>query len=170
MDFNVTREQWIDRFVIRFSQLEMGAEPLDFVALAAGLWPARGHVAPEAAADAEAARRQARVAANSAADFQNTHRDAVDLVDLVDAVDVAESPFEQTMRMPVQRVDAGEYVRDSDEWIARCVARVLQLDPIIKAEEAQRSVTDLAGLERWRLMKPEAAAEQLYTPIKPRPA
>ena len=26
----------------------------------------------------------------------------------------------------------------------------------------------LAELERWRLMKPEAAAEQLYTPIKPR--
>ena len=34
MDFNVTREQWIDRFVIRFSQIEVGAEPLDFVALA----------------------------------------------------------------------------------------------------------------------------------------
>ena len=64
---------------------------------------------------------------------------------------------------------AEEYVRDSDEWIARCVARVLELDPIIKADDARRSVTDLAALERWRLMKPEAAAEQLYTPIKVRP-
>ena len=63
---------------------------------------------------------------------------------------------------------AEEYVRDTDEWIARCVARVLELDPIIKAEEARRSVADLASLERWRLMKPEAAAEQLYTPIKVR--
>ncbi|MEO8835125.1 MAG: hypothetical protein ABI364_00135, partial [Caldimonas sp.] len=63
---------------------------------------------------------------------------------------------------------AGEYVRDTGEWIARCVKRVLELDPIIKADEAQRSVADLAALERWRLMKPEAAAEQLYTPIRPR--
>ena len=168
MDFNVTREQWIDRFVIHFSQLEAGAEPLDFVALATGLWPARGHLAPEAAADAEVARRRARISAGGSPDFQNTYRDAVDLADPADPV---ESPFERTTRIPVERVDAeGEYVRDNDEWIARCVARVLLLDPIIKTEEAQRSVTDLCGLERWRLMKPEAAAEQLYTPIKPRPA
>jgi len=80
-----------------------------------------------------------------------------------------ESPFERTQRIPVERVHAeGGYVRDSAEWIARCVARVLELDPIIKAEEAQRSVEDLAALERWRLMNPEAAADQLYTPIKPR--
>jgi hypothetical protein len=77
--------------------------------------------------------------------------------------------FERTERIPVERVQAaGEYVRDTDEWIARCVARVLALDPIIKAEEASRSVGELAELERWRLMKPEAAAEQLYTPIRPR--
>ena len=168
MEFNVTREQWIDRFVIRFSQLEIGAEPLDFMALATGLWPARGHLAPEAAADAEVARRLARATAGSPPDFQNTHRDASDLGD---AADTTESPFERTMRIPVERVQAeGGYVRDNDEWIARCVARVLQLDPIIKTDEAQRSVADLSGLERWRLMKPEAAAEQLYTPIKPRPA
>ena len=43
---------------------------------------------------------------------------------------------------------------------------MLELDPIIKADEARRSVAELAALERWRLMKPEAAAEQLYTPIK----
>jgi len=29
-------------------------------------------------------------------------------------------------------------------------------------------VGELAALERWRLMKPEAAADQLYTPIRPR--
>ena len=79
------------------------------------------------------------------------------------------SDFERTERIPVERVQApGDYVRDSDEWIARCVARVLELDPIIKREEAHRSVSGLAGLERWRLMKPEAAAEQLYAPIRPR--
>ena len=138
------------------------------MALATGLWPARGHLAPETAADAEVARRLEHIAAGSSPDFENTRRDASDLVDLADA---AESPFERTMRIQVERVDAnGEYLRDNDEWVARCVARVLQLDPIIKADEAQRSATDLAGLERWRLMKPEAPAEQLYTPIQPRPA
>ena len=74
-------------------------------------------------------------------------------------------------RIPIERIQAAEeYVRDGDEWIARCVGRVLQLDPIIKADKARRSVTDLAALERWRLMKPEAAAEQLYTPIKVKPS
>ena len=77
--------------------------------------------------------------------------------------------FEKTERIPVERITAdGGYVRDNAEWISRCVARVLMLDPIIKADEARRSVTDLASLERWRVMSPEAAADQLYTPIKPR--
>ena len=38
----------------------------------------------------------------------------------------------------------------------------------VKTDEARRSVTDLAGLERWRMMKPEAAVDRLYTPIQPR--
>ena len=148
MDFNVTREQWIERFAMRMANLRTGSEPDAFLDQARTLWPLRGQLAPEAAADAEHAAR-----ATAPPDFENTHR------------------FEQTERIPVERLQAGgEYVRDTDEWIARCVARVLQLDPIIKAEEARRSVGDLAALERWRLMKPEAAAEQLYTPIKPRPA
>jgi len=140
MEFNVTREQWIDRFVMRMSILKSGAEPAAFVELATRLWPTRGQLAPEAAADSEFAAHG------------STER------------------FERTERIPVERVQtADEYVRDSDEWIARCVARVLQLDPIIKADEARRSVSDLAQLDRWRLMKPEAAADQLYTPINVKP-
>lgn len=149
MNFNVTREQWIERFVITLSGLEAGAVPDEFAALAARLWPNQGHIDPETAAGSAAAERR-RAAAGA---LDDTHR------------------FERTERIPVERLLAdGEYVRDSDEWVARCVARVLALDPIIKAEEARRSVTDLAALERWRLMKPESAAEQLYTPIKPRRA
>ena len=137
MEFNVTKEQWIDRFVLRMSTLQAGAQPASYLEIAESLWPTRGQLAPEAAAEAEAALRQ------------------------------GSERFERTERIPVERVQtAEEYVRDTDEWIARCVARVLELDPIIKAEEARRSVGDLASLERWRLMKPEAAAEQLYTPIK----
>ena len=139
MEFNVTKEQWIDRFVLRLSTLQAGAQPASYLETAEKLWPTRGQLAPEAAAEAEAALRQ------------------------------GSERFERTERIPVERVQtAEEYVRDTDEWIARCVARVLQLDPIIKAEEARRSVGDLAALDRWRLMKPEAAAEQLYTPIKVR--
>ena len=149
MEFDVTREQWIDRFVLRLSNLQAGAQPATYLDVAEKLWPTRGQLAPEAAAEAEAALRR---------DGSAPRR--------FDTSDPAER-FERTERIPVERVQtAEEYVRDNDEWIARCVARVLELDPIIKAEEARRSVSDLAALERWRLMKPEAAAEQLYTPIK----
>ena len=146
MEFNVTREQWIDRFVLRLSTLQAGAQPATYLDTAEKLWPSRGQLAPEAAAEAEA-----RATPTTRLPTPNER-------------------FERTERIPVERVQtAEEYVRDSDEWIARCVARVLELDPIIKADDARRSVTDLAALERWRLMKPEAAAEQLYTPIKVRP-
>ena len=155
MEFDVTREQWVDRFALRLSQLEVGAEPEQFVELATGLWTTHGHLDAVAAADDEFARRLQQSAA-ARADFASTEG-------------LGESDFERTERIPVERVQApGEYVRDNDEWIARCVARVLELDPIIKREEAHRSVSDLASLERWRLMKPEAAADQLYTPIRPR--
>ena len=158
MDFDVTRDQWVERFALHLSQLEVGAVPDDFLDLAARRWDSRGQVAPEAAADEEFGQRlETSATAGAVGDFQNT-------LGLGD-----ESRFERTERIPVERIQAeGEYVRDNDEWIARCVARVLALDPIIKAEEASRSVGELAELERWRLMKPEAAAEQLYTPIRPR--
>ena len=154
MEFNVTREQWIERFAMHLATLQTGAEPGGFVDLANRLWQTRGEIAPEAAADAEFATR-----AKAPDAFEDTHQN------------VADDPhrFEKTERIPVERLQSsGDYVRDNDEWVARCVGRVLQLDPIIKADEARRSVTDLSELERWRLMRPEAAAEQLYTPIKPR--
>jgi hypothetical protein len=156
MEFDVTREQWVDRFAIHLAKLEIGGEPDAFTELANRLWSTKGQLDPETAADQEFAERlQASDAAS--ASFSNSLGLG------------SESSFERTERIPVERVQAaGEYVRDNDEWIARCVGRVLELDPIIKAEEARRSVAELAGLERWRLMRPEAAAEQLYTPIKPR--
>ena len=156
MDFDVTRDQWVERFALHLSQLEVGAVPDDFLDLAARRWDTRGQVAPETAADEEFGRRL-DASAVASVDFQNT-------LGLGE-----ESRFERTERIPVEGVQAtGEYVRDNDEWIARCVARVLVLDPIIKADEARRSVAELAELERWRLLRPEAAADQLYTPIAPR--
>jgi len=156
MDFDVTRDQWVERFAMHLSKLEVGAVPDDFLDLAARRWESRGQVAPETAADEEFGQRLDKSAV-TAVDFQNT-------LGLGD-----ESRFERTERIPVERSQAdGEYVRDNDEWIARCVARVLALDPIIRADEARRSVAELAELERWRVMTPEAAADQLYTPIAPR--
>jgi len=155
MEFDVTREQWVERFALRLSQLEVGAEPEQFVELATDLWTSHGHRDAVAAADDEFARRLQK-SVTTRSDFASTEG-------------LGEGHFERTERIPVERVQAlGEYVRDTDEWIARCVARVLALDPIIKREEAERSVSELAGLERWRLLKPEAAADQLYTPIPPR--
>ena len=81
------------------------------------------------------------------------------------------SATQPTERIPVERIESGDgHVRDDAEWIDRCVARVQQLDPIIGSDEARRTVSDLAALERWRMMRPETAAEQLYTPIQPRPS
>ena len=148
MDFNVTREQWIGRFAVRMALGIVGAEPGSFVAIAEALWPTRGQLDPEQAADVEVAARQ-RIA------------------DPIEGGD--EGRFERTERIPVERIAAdGDYVRDDAEWLSRCVARVLALDPIIRADEARRSVADLAALDRWRTMNPEAAAEQLYRPIRPR--
>ena len=36
MEFNVTREQWIDRFVLRLSTLQAGAQPATYLLL--GFW------------------------------------------------------------------------------------------------------------------------------------
>jgi len=57
MEFNVTREQWVERFAMRLSQLEVGAVPDDFLDLAARRWETRGQVAPETAADEEFGQR-----------------------------------------------------------------------------------------------------------------
>jgi hypothetical protein len=124
--------------------------PDDFVGLARRLFETRGQHDPQSVADDEFASRLHAGARTGAPDPAGA------------------TSFERTQRIPVERLTTGEdYVRDNDEWIARCLARVLELDPIIRADEARRSVTELAGLERWRLMKPEAAADQLYTPIRP---
>ena len=155
MDFDVRRQQWVDRFALRLGKLQVDASPSQFAPLGEALWVVHGELEPERVAEDMNAGRLDSPA--PVLEFQNTQ-----------GLD-EESRFERTERIPVEHVQtAGEYVRDSAEWIARCVARVLALDPIIKAEEAQRSVSELAELERWRLMKPEAAAEQLYTPIRPR--
>jgi hypothetical protein len=80
----------------------------------------------------------------------------------------AEDPFEKTFRL-VCRLDDSEidYVRDTAEWIARCVHRVLALDPSASADEVTVTVLDMSTRGRWRLMKPEIVGDQLALPIAP---
>src|SRR3954451_17964125 len=102
MDFDVTREQWVERFALRLSQLDVGGEPDQFIELATRLWSTQGHVDPTNAADDEFARR--RHASAAVVDFQNTEGLGQDI------------RFARTDRIPVERVQAsGEYVRDTDE-------------------------------------------------------
>ena len=78
----------------------------------------------------------------------------------------AEDPFEKTFRL-VCRLDDAEidYVRDTSEWIARCVKRVLELDPSADARDVTTTVLDMSTRGRWRLMKPEIVGDQLALPF-----
>jgi hypothetical protein len=79
-----------------------------------------------------------------------------------------EDHFEKTFRL-VCRLDDSEidYVRDTAEWIARCVNRVLALDPCANADEVTALVLDMSARGRWRLMKPEIVGDHLALPIAP---
>ncbi len=82
----------------------------------------------------------------------------------------AEEPFEKTFRL-VCRLDDSEidYVRDTAEWIARCVHRVRSLDPCANPDDVTAMVLDMSTRGRWRLMKPEIVGDQLALPIAPPP-
>lgn len=73
-----------------------------------------------------------------------------------------DSPFDRTEVIPTNWSGGAGYVRDTDEWVERCLARVLELDAVLKPEEAREVVRELATRERWRTLAPEAVAEQLY--------
>ncbi|HEX4236173.1 MAG TPA: hypothetical protein VH041_17940 [Caldimonas sp.] len=74
----------------------------------------------------------------------------------------ADEPFEKTFRLVCRLDDADiDYVRDTAEWIRRCVARVLELNPSVTADDATPVVVDMSTRGRWRLMRPEIVAEQI---------
>lgn len=51
MEFDVTREQWIDRFAIHLAKLEVRVVSEQLVELGHKLWPTLGHLTPEDAAE-----------------------------------------------------------------------------------------------------------------------
>ncbi|MGZ5129701.1 MAG: hypothetical protein ACXWCU_00125 [Caldimonas sp.] len=82
-----------------------------------------------------------------------------------------DDPFEKTFRL-VCRLDDAEidYVRDTSEWIVRCVKRVLEMDPSASADEVTTIVLDMSSRGRWRLMKPEIVGDQLALPVASPPS
>jgi hypothetical protein len=74
----------------------------------------------------------------------------------------SDEPFEKTFRLVCRLDDADiDYVRDTAEWIRRCVARILELHPEATVDDATPLVLDMSTRGRWRLMRPEIVAEQL---------
>jgi hypothetical protein len=79
-----------------------------------------------------------------------------------------EEQFERTFRLVCRLDDADiDYVRDTAEWIRRCVARVLAVNPSATVDDATPIVVDMSTRGRWRLMRPETVAEQLALPVPP---
>lgn len=84
----------------------------------------------------------------------------------VEMTEPTEAPFEKTFRLVCRLDDADiDYVRDTAEWIRRCVARTLQLNPSTHADDVTPIVVDMSTRGRWRLMRPETVAEQLALPV-----
>jgi hypothetical protein len=74
----------------------------------------------------------------------------------------SDEPFEKTFRLVCRLDDADiDYVRDTAEWIRRCVTRILELNPTATADDATPVVVDMSTRGRWRLMRPEIVAEQI---------
>jgi hypothetical protein len=79
-----------------------------------------------------------------------------------------EEQFEKTFRLVCRLDDADiDYVRDTAEWIRRCVDRTLQLNPGATANDVTPIVVDMSTRGRWRLMRPETVGEQLALPAPP---
>ena len=81
--------------------------------------------------------------------------------------DTPADDFEKTFVLR-RRPDDSEidYVKDTGEWIARCVSRALHLNPTLWASEITPLVLDMSTLPRFRLMSPEDVAGQLTLPAK----
>ncbi|MDQ6639312.1 MAG: hypothetical protein M3Z15_06550 [Pseudomonadota bacterium] len=79
-----------------------------------------------------------------------------------------EEQFEKTFRLVCRLDDADiDYVRDTAEWIRRCVARALAVNPAAMSDDVTPIVVDMSTRGRWRLMRPETVAEQLSLPVPP---
>jgi hypothetical protein len=51
---------------------------------------------------------------------------------------------------------------DDSTWVARCIARMVELDPALDPELARPVVEDMCFRQRWREMGPETAAQAVF--------
>lgn len=51
---------------------------------------------------------------------------------------------------------------DEGTWVARCVARMVELDPLLDPELARPVAEDMSTRTRWRTMGPENAAQTVF--------
>lgn len=47
-------------------------------------------------------------------------------------------------------------------WVARCIARLVELDPVLDSALARPVVEDMCNRPRWRAMPPEQAAQVVF--------
>lgn len=47
-------------------------------------------------------------------------------------------------------------------WVARCIARMVELDPVLDPELARPVAEDMCNRQRWRGMGPEEAAQAVF--------
>jgi len=57
---------------------------------------------------------------------------------------------------------------DDGRWTARCVARPVELDPLLDPALAQPIADDMSARPRWRRMTPEEAAQTVFDPVAKR--
>lgn len=51
---------------------------------------------------------------------------------------------------------------EDDVWIARCVTRLVELDPQLDPEHAWPVAADMGSRQRWRGLAPEDAAQTVF--------
>lgn len=51
---------------------------------------------------------------------------------------------------------------DEGSWIACCVARMVELDPMLDPELARPVAEEMSARTRWRVMAPEDAAQAVF--------
>jgi len=59
----------------------------------------------------------------------------------------------------------GSPVPNTAEWAARCLERLMSLDPELSREEAVLIADDMSTRRHWRHMLPETAADVLFLPV-----
>lgn len=51
---------------------------------------------------------------------------------------------------------------DDATWSARCLAKMVDLDPLLDPELARPIAEDMCSRTRWRAMSPETAAQTVF--------